>query len=366
MTDLAANFNRPSAGQLPYIQPLPVKDGENILRGALVAIDGDGLAVEAADTAGLKVAGVCVKEYDNTDGLDGTLAPAARWCQVQRGLWSFAVAGTPIAGASVYVVDTDNLTTVAGNVAAGTCWEPDPDTTGNWFCFIRGRDTGLTLDTAESIVTLTDSTGDSGTHNDTLADGSTIGAALTDNSTGSAGDTIAAGVGLYNLTIPATFETGTGAADYATGIVLGHKFKLIGWEFITDVPGAGASASRVFNLEIGTTDVGTVPSTLTLTEASTSAKGERTAGTAIAGANTGSASDAISIEVAGAGTAFSSGSGYFLIEVQNMDTADAVASLAAKVNTLRTDNIVQNQNDSDLAQKVIEIVAALDTAGVTA
>jgi hypothetical protein len=115
----------------------------------------------------------------------------------------------------------------------------------------------------------------------------------------------------------------------------------------------------VFNLEIGTTDVGTVPSTLTATEASTSAKGERTAGTAISGANTGTASDAISIETAGSGTAFSAGSGYFVVKVQNMDTADAVASLAAKVNTLRTDNIVQNQNDSDLAQKVIEIAAAI-------
>lgn len=364
---LTEDIIRTSAGAPLLTQAIPVNAAAVIYNGALVSIDGDGMAVAATTTATQKVAGVAIKGYDNTDGADGSLAtPPARYCKVQRGLFSFAVAGTPIAGASVYVVDDDNLTTVAGNVMAGTLWEPDPDISGNWFVFVRGRDTGLTLTTADSIVALTDSTGDSGTHNDTLADGTTIGAALTDNSTGSAGDTIAAGVGIYELTIPVTLPTGgTTAVDQLTTFTPGHKFKILAWSYVEAVATTGTTSSRVYNMEIGTTDVGTVPSTVTITTAS-AAVGRVIAGTAVSGANTGTSADTISIEVAASGTTHDAGSGAFVIRVQNMDTADAVASLAAKINTLRTDNLVQNQNDSDLAQKVNEIVAALDTAGVTA
>jgi hypothetical protein len=171
-------------------------------------------------------------------------------------------------------------------------------------------------------------------------------AAMTDNSTGSAGDTIAAGAGCYKLTIPVTpnmSALGTGGVDVATGIVIGHKFKILSWEFITTLAGTGSGASLVFNLEIGTTDVGTSPSTCTVTLAGTDTIGKRTAGTAISGANTGAAAAAISLEVAGSGTAFTAGTGYFVVEIQNMDTADAIASLAAKLNAeiavLKTANL---------------------------
>lgn len=160
--------------------------------------------------------------------------------------------------------------------------------------------------------------------------------AMTDNSTGTASDTIAAGVGVYDLTIPHTFEAGAGAGEVVTAITIGHAFKILAWTFITDVPGVGAGASRVFNMEIGTTDVGTVVSTVTATEASTSAKGELTAGTAVSGANTGTAADTFSIEVAAGGTAFTAGSGSFIVRLQNMDSANAVASLADHVNDLIT------------------------------
>lgn len=156
---------------------------------------------------------------------------------------------------------------------------------------------------------------------------------LTDNGTGAVGDTIAAGIGVYDLTIPvpANLSTlGTGGVDVATGIVLGHKFKILSWEFITTLAGTNAGASLVFNLEIGTTDL--TGGTVTVNLAGTSDIGERTAGTAITAANTGTSTDAISLEVAAGGTAFTAGSGYFVIKVQNMDTADAIAALAAKLN----------------------------------
>lgn len=158
--------------------------------------------------------------------------------------------------------------------------------------------------------------------------------AFTDSSGGTAGTTIASTVGVYALTLPVPADLSTlstGGVDVATGIVLGHKFKILSWEFITTVAGTGSGASLVFNLEIGTTDVGTVASTCTVTLAGTSDIGERTAATAVSGANTGTASDAISLEVAGSGTAFTAGSGYFVIKVQNMDIADAWASLIAEL-----------------------------------
>lgn len=162
-----------------------------------------------------------------------------------------------------------------------------------------------------------------------------IASVITDSSTGD--DTVtaaAAGIGVYDLVIPVTPNMSTlttGGVDLTTGIVIGHKFKLLSWEFITTLAGTGSGASLVFNMEIQTTDVGTVPSTCTVTLAGTDTIGKRTAGTAISGANTGSATDALSIEVAGSGTAFTAGTGYFVIKVQNMNTADLVASLLDKL-----------------------------------
>lgn len=159
--------------------------------------------------------------------------------------------------------------------------------------------------------------------------------ALTDNSTGTASNTIAAGVGISTLTIPLTsLATGlsTSALDLLTGYVLGYRFKLLSFDFVTTIVGAGAGASQVFNLEIGSTNV--TGGVLTVNLTSTDTIGEVTAGTAITAANVGTAADSISLEMAVGGTAFTSGSGYFLIRVQSMDTADAVASLAEHTNDL--------------------------------
>lgn len=178
--------------------------------------------------------------------------------------------------------------------------------------------------------------------------------AITDNTTGTAGVTLAAGAGVYDLTFHCSLIS-TGAKDLVSAVVIGHKFKILSWEFVTDVPGVGSSASRVFNMEIGTTDVGTSPSTLTLTEAGTSDAGERTAGAAVSGANTGTASDTFSIEVATGGTDFSAGSGTFVVKIQNMDTADAIASQTAEYNELLTDV-------ADIRTQLNAEIAALKTA----
>lgn len=214
-----------------------------------------------------------------------------------------------------------------------------PSTSLVWAYFIVNRATS-----ASHIITVKDSAASTvGTIGPTqsawvMSDGTTVTISrtsagtttFTDNTTGTAGTTLAAGAGCFTLTIPCTFPAGTSAGDVITNYVLGYKFKILAWSFTTDVPGVGAGASRVFNMEIGTTDVGTVPSTITCTEASTSDIGEQTAGTAVSGANTGASTDSFSIEVANGGTAFTAGSGFFTVKIQNLDTADAIASLAAR------------------------------------
>lgn len=162
-------------------------------------------------------------------------------------------------------------------------------------------------------------------------------AALTDNTTGAASDTLAAGVGVNTVAIPLqSLATGlsTSAIDLLTNYTPGYKFKILGLSFVTTVAGTGASASQVFNLEIGSTNV--TGGVLTLALADTDTIGKVTAATAVTAANTGSASATISLEMAAGGTVFTAGGGYFLLKIQNMDTADAIASEAAKINTLRT------------------------------
>ena len=155
--------------------------------------------------------------------------------------------------------------------------------------------------------------------------------AITDSSGGAAASTIAAGVGklspiTHSLTSLAT-GLSTSAIDLMTTYTPGFKFKLTSLAFVTTVAGTGAGASQVFNLAIGST--ATTGGVLTLTLASQSTIGTVTAATAITALNTGTSTDTISLKMAAGGTVFTAGAGYFLIGIQNMDTADAFASLAA-------------------------------------
>lgn len=154
--------------------------------------------------------------------------------------------------------------------------------------------------------------------------------ALTDSSGGTAAATLAAGVGKYYLYHPLTsLATGlsTSAIDIMTDFTISHKFKILTFDFVTTVAGTGAGASQTFNIEIGSTDL--TGGSLNVTLASTDTIGKVTAGTAITAANTGAAAATISIEMAASGTVFTAGAGYFQIGIQNMDTADAFASLVA-------------------------------------
>lgn len=160
-------------------------------------------------------------------------------------------------------------------------------------------------------------------------------ASLTDSTTGTAGDTLAATVGIQTVAIPLQLASmTTSAADLMTNYTPGYAFELLSLEFVTTTLGTGTSASQVINMEIGTTNV--TGGVLTLLLADTDTLGKKTAATAITAANTGTAASTISFEVAASGTVFTAGAGFMLLKLRNMDTVNAIASLAAKVNGLFT------------------------------
>lgn len=163
-------------------------------------------------------------------------------------------------------------------------------------------------------------------------------AAFTDstNGTATAGGTLAAGVGIFTIAIPlASLVTGIGtlAIDLLTSYVPGYRFALKKFDWVTTVVGTGPGASQSFNLAIGATNVtgGVVNPVL----ASTNIIGAVTAGSAISALNIGTAANAISIKLAAGGTVFTAGGGYFLIQIQNLDVADAVANLNASINSIK-------------------------------
>lgn len=152
-------------------QGLPVKAGEKIPAGALVCVDSSGRALNGATTAGLKCAGVAREGFDNTDGADGVLTAQAeaRVIRLQRGkAFLFACAGSPVIDAPVWLVNNNEVTTVAGNVFVGWITQHDGHGGTGWYVYVPGVVSVQGVQGA-AIVSLTDSTGLSGTHDDTLA-----------------------------------------------------------------------------------------------------------------------------------------------------------------------------------------------------
>lgn len=154
--------------------------------------------------------------------------------------------------------------------------------------------------------------------------------AITDNSTGTQSNTIAAGAGVQTLAFyieAATIANG----DLLTDYVPGFKFKILKFDARCSKPVTTGAKAATLNLEINSTNItGGV-----ISLAGTYVLGAAQAGTAVTALNTGSATDAFSIE-ASAVTPFTEGAFWLIIELQNMDTADAAASLAKHVNDLIT------------------------------
>lgn len=153
---------------------------------------------------------------------------------------------------------------------------------------------------------------------------------LTDSSGGTGDDALEVGVGDLTMEFATTLVAVTAAegGDLITDLPIPFRFRVISLDWVTFIAGVGSSATHVLTVDIGATPVTTL--TLTITEASTNTIGEVTAGVAATAADVGAAGDLLSIAVA-AGTNFTAGEGVLVLKLQNMDTADAFASLADKV-----------------------------------
>jgi hypothetical protein len=109
----------------------PVAGNTKIYAGSLVCLNGSGYAAPAADTAGLKFAGVALDQADNTGGADG-----ARKVRLRRtGVFQFEASSITQAmvGDAMYVVDDHTFDDAAGptnDVRAGVLVKYESATRG--------------------------------------------------------------------------------------------------------------------------------------------------------------------------------------------------------------------------------------------
>lgn len=156
--------------------------------------------------------------------------------------------------------------------------------------------------------------------------------ALTDSTGGSTADTtLAATAGVTVVSIPLTLAS-IADGDMLTNYTPGFKFKVLAVDFVTTTVATTSAKASTLNVEIGTTNL--TGGVVSLTTSSCDTRGEITAGTSVTAANTGSATDTISVE-ASSTTTFVEGAGTLLIKIQNMDTADNMAKTARLTNELR-------------------------------
>lgn len=159
--------------------------------------------------------------------------------------------------------------------------------------------------------------------------------AITDSSGGNAdSSTIEAGVGISTLSIPITLAQIAGAGDVLTNYVPGYRFKILNVEARVTSAVTTALKAATLNLEIGTVNL--TGGVVSLTSANCTPLGAAIAGSSITGNNTGLSTDSISVESSSV-TQFAEGAIVLLVTIQNMDVADALASLAAKQNLHRAE-----------------------------
>ena len=156
--------------------------------------------------------------------------------------------------------------------------------------------------------------------------------ALTDNSTGTASNTIAAGVGISHLIFETQLTTLANAA-FITTWTPGYAFKILAIDFIVDAP--ATTAAKLATLTTAISGVNITGGVLSLTSANCTPTGTVVPASAVTALNTGSAAATITI-TGSAVTPFAQGNGWIAIRVQNMDSANAIASLADHVNDLIT------------------------------
>jgi hypothetical protein len=163
--------------------------------------------------------------------------------------------------------------------------------------------------------------------------------AITDNSTGTASNTIATLVNqrFVVMSFPILLTSLDTPADLVTDFVLPFKGAIISWQFIDEVVAtSGGTADAAVQLELGSTLV--TGSSTTLTQADFAAIGQRKAGGIITAANTFNANAIFSIVCTSSAVNFTAGkiNAYVTFSVREDALNDAIASLADHVNDLIT------------------------------
>lgn len=375
-----------SSAKLDNPQYAPQKGSTTIYQGALVCLDSGGYlkpGVTGTGLIGVGRARPALASSANT-GSDGAVN-----CPYEEGTFLWDNSATSIAvgdeGKPCYIVDDEavHLTDNSGaRSPAGRIHSVD--SSGVWVTMSKAiareiaesqivstgqvytqtystanRTVAAPTATAPAAATVVAQTSITDNGGGAAADGTiaivTAPTALTDNTTGAASATLAAGDGINTVSFPITLASITGAMDVVTNYTPGYKFKLLSASFAVAVPVTTGAKLATLNLEIGTTNV--TGGEIALTSANCTPLGALVAGAAITAANTGSSADAISIE-ASAVTAFVEGSGYVLLRIQNMDTADATASLAARHAEERTATIALTDAVKELSTKINLLVTA--------
>lgn len=150
--------------------------------------------------------------------------------------------------------------------------------------------------------------------------------ALTDNSGATASNTIAAGVGMTDWFFYVSLPDIT-AADLIGAFTPGYAFKVLKTDILIEkAVTTGAKAATLTPKINGSAITGGV-----LTPAGTYAAGSVIAGSTVTAANTGTSAQTFSI-TASAVTPFTEGNGIIRVRVQNLDSANAFASLSDKLN----------------------------------
>jgi hypothetical protein len=155
---------------------------------------------------------------------------------------------------------------------------------------------------------------------------------LVDSTGGTISNDINSGVGKTTIALYITLANLTNA-DVITAYTPGYAFKLLKVSFGVQV--AATTALKLATITPYISGVAVTGGILSLTSANCTPKGTIVAGSAITALNTGDDAATITL-TASAVTAFVEGTGWILIEIQNTDVANALASLAAKQNELLT------------------------------
>jgi len=333
------------------------KGSTTIYQGGIVMLDSSGYARPGATATGMIGAGVAL----SNGGLDrwaNTGADGASDVNYDEGIFGPFInsgGGDALAagdeGKPCYIVD-DQTVAKTDNAGARSPAGRVHSVTTDGVYIEMSRNTGRQIAEEQVLSTGQAYTQTYSTANRTVANPTA--ATMTDNSTGAASTTVAAGVGMETIVLPVDLASITGAADVLTNYTPLYKFKILSVSFAVSKPVTTGGKAADLNLEIGTTNV--TGGVVSLTSANCTPLGALVAGTAITAANTGSASDTISVEAANV-TAFVEGQGYLLVRTQNMDTADAAASIVDQVNKLVAD-------DLDNRQTITALIDDLQTADI--